>query len=264
MEDPDNRDVREDLHALRPDAFYSRVHSFQHWFDSVQGYLDELEQGHRADIVPEELPENRRERLITVLCNYSVGETAALEASSGLVRIAPNRPVKIFLATQVVDEARHTEVFIQRLQELGVADPEAAIEARASAAVREFKRRLLELVDGADWDAAILAQNVILEAMELSVFEAHAAVADPVTVDVLSRVLKDERRHIGFGENELGRRLKRDAVLRQRLSRLKRELDHLVLQTVQDTLEALGLSRDERPDIGRNYLAAVERLGLQA
>ena len=53
----------------------------------------------------------------------------------------------------------------------------------------------------------MFAQNVILETMEYTVFRLHAADADAVTKDVLAGVISDERRHAGFGENDLGRSL---------------------------------------------------------
>ena len=123
------------------------------------------------------------------------------------MQLAPDRNSKIFMATQVADEARHLEVFLHRLRELGVTDPEAEIERRAQPALVEFKGALLELVAGGDWQAAVFAQNVILETMEYTVFRLHAANADAVTRDVLAGVIADERRHAGFGENDLGRSL---------------------------------------------------------
>lgn len=98
--------------------------------------------------------------------------------------------------------------------------------------------------------------------MEFSVFRAHGRVADPVTRDVLERVLRDERRHIGFGENELGRRIAADRRRRAWLRDVKQELDGLVLETFESVLGELQIDRSERPDLGRDYLQAVERLGI--
>jgi len=251
-----------DVHALEPDAFREKVQSFDFWFDSVQGYLDGLEHGHRPDTPEVALAEPERDRLVTTLCNYCVGETAALEGAGGLIQIAPNRPSKIFLATQTVDEGRHLEVLSWRLRELGVADPEAEIEARASRSLLEFKRKLLALVRGRDWLAAVFAQNVILEAMEFSVFQLHAQSADPRTREVLAGIIKDERRHIGFGENELGRRLREMPLLRERLTAVREELDPLVLRSFEEAMDSIGTPREERPELGRSYLQAVERLGF--
>ena len=218
--------------------------------------------GHRPETPDTPLADVDRDRLITVLCNYCVGETAALEGASGLIAIAPNRLAKVFLATQVADEGRHLEVFLHRLRDLGVAYPEAEVERRASRSLLLFKRRLLELVAGKDWEAAIFAQNVILESLEFAVFHSHAQDADPITGEVLKGVIKDERRHIGFGENELGRRLSGAPHIRARLGQVRKELDHLVLDTLEETMRHIGLERAEQDRLGRAYLESVERLGF--
>jgi len=251
-----------EIHDLDPLAFRERVHSFEFWFQAVEGYLSGTEYGHRPGLWAPPLPDAERERLVGALCNYCVGETAALEGASGLVAIAPNRQAKIFLATQVVDEARHLEVLLHRLAALGVADPEAEVERRASPAIRAFRERLLALVGSRDWEAALFAQNVVLEAMEFTVFESHARSADPITAEVLRGIVKDERRHIGFGENELARSLRERPDRRRRIASLRRELDALVLGTFEQTLRALAVPADEQPELGRGYLAAVGRLGI--
>lgn len=254
--------VPTDIHDLEPSQFLEEVHSFDFWFEAVEGYLSGLTHGHRPDTPDVAMPDADRDRLITVLCNYAVGETAALEGSSGLIAIAPNRLCKVFLSTQVVDEGRHLEVFLRRLADLGVTDPEAEVDKRASRSLQLFRRRLLELVASKDWEAALFAQNVILEALEFAVFRSHAQTADPVTREVLVGVIKDERRHIGFGENELGRRLQRSPHIRARIGQVKSELDHLVLDTLEETVRTIGVAADEQSRLGRAYLESVERLGF--
>jgi len=251
-----------DVHDLDPDTFLEEVHSFEFWFQAVEGYLSGLTYGHSPDTAEAPLTELERDRLITVLCNYCLGETAALEGASGLIAIAPNRLAKVFLATQVADEGRHLEVLLHRLHDLAVADPEAEVARRASRSLRLFKDRLLELVAGSDWEAAIFAQNVILEALEFAVFHSHAQTADPVTREVLQGIIKDERRHIGFGENELGRRLRSAPHTRARLARVKKELDHLVIDALNETMNAIATPPDERQRLARAYLESVERLGF--
>jgi len=251
-----------DIHDLDPQEFLEEVHSFEFWFHAVEGYLSGQTWGHRPETRDEPLAEAERERLITVLCNYCVGETAALEGASGLIAIAPSRFAKVFLATQVADEGRHLEVFFHRLRDLGVEDPEREVERRGSRSLLLFRRRLLELVASKDWEAAIFAQNVILESLEFAVFQGHAEDADPVTAEVLRGVIKDERRHIGFGENELGRRLATSPHIRARLGQTKKELDHLVLDALEETARLIGLAPAEQERLGRMYLGSVERLGF--
>jgi hypothetical protein len=251
-----------DPHALAEQDFLDEVHSFQFWFDSVEGYLADRPYGRLEATVDEPIDDARRERLITTLCNYAVGETAALEGAAGLVQLASDRNSKIFMATQVVDEARHLEVFLHRLRELGVADPDAEIERRAQPALVDFKGVLLDLVAEGDWQAAVFAQNVVLETMEYTVFRLHAAHADPVTRDVLAGVISDERRHAGFGENDLGRALAADPSGRARLREIRTGLDAMVVGVFEAALADVGAPTAERSQLANEYLHTIERLGL--
>jgi 1,2-phenylacetyl-CoA epoxidase catalytic subunit len=251
-----------ELHEMDPAAFRDEVHSFSFWFDSVRGYADSEASGQEQDSAPDDLEAQEREGLIHVLCDYCIGETAALEGAGALIRLAPNRAAKIFLATQAVDEARHLEVLINRLRQLGVQDVEHEIAERSNPSLRAFKDRLLELIESGDWAGALFAQNVVLEAMEFSAFNEHAKNADPTTRNMLEGIIKDERRHIGFGENELGRQLKATPWLAKRLREVRSELDVLVLGAFDHTMSHLQLPADRRGDLGRSYLQAVERLGF--
>ena len=73
--------------------------------------------------------------------------------------------------------------------------------------------------------------------------------------------MKDERRHIGFGENELGARIRENPGLRSRLLEVRDELDSLVLETFQESMNQIHSDRDDRLELGRDYLSTVERLG---
>lgn len=252
----------EDVHQLEPAVFWEQARSFEFWFGAVQGYLEGSSFGRHPD-VPETVHEaGERDRLVTVLCNYCVGETIALEGAGALIHVAPSRAAKVFLATQTVDEGRHLEVLVHRLMELGVGDPDAEIPRRASPSLQAFRRRHGELVRGEDWEAALFAQNVILEEMEFAVFHHHAQLADPRTRELLLGIVKDERRHIGFGENELGRRLKGGGELRARLRAVRGELDPLILATFREAIAEIGGPAEERENLSNSYLQAVARLGV--
>ncbi len=251
-----------DLHDLQDQQFLDEVHSFQFWFDSVEGYLSDRPYGRSVDIAEPALPPERVDRLVTALCNYCMGETAALDGASSLVREAPTRNAKIFLATQVVDEARHLEVFLHRLGELGVEDPEGEIARRAHPALIEFRDELLSLVAAGDWPAAVFAQNVVLETLEYTVFRFHASATDAITSEVLRGVISDERRHSGFGENHLGRWLAEEPKGRSHLVEVRRRLDPLVVAVFEGSLADLGVPPEERPPLAQDYIDAVDRLQL--
>ena len=99
-------------------------YSIQHWLEScAQGYLTDTEYGHQpGEREPALVMEDplMREQAISLTVQLIAGERCALAASSGLINAAPDEPSKRFLATQTLDEARHVEVFTQRLFDLGV------------------------------------------------------------------------------------------------------------------------------------------------
>lgn len=251
-----------EIHDRPHSDFIEEVQSFEFWFQSVEGYLNEHPYGVDPRTPPPQLEESERDALITTLSTYCVGEAAALDGASGMIAFAPNHPAKIFLATQAVDEARHLEVFLHRLSELGVIDAGAHFESRANPSLLAFRERLLDFVAARDWEASVFAQNVILESMEFAAFHSHMKSADPRTREILSGVLKDERRHIGFGENDIGRRIARSPRVKSRLLELKSELDSLVLATFEESLQALHLPSADQLDVGRLYLETVARLGF--
>ena len=251
-----------EVHSQDHASFLEEVHSFEFWFQAVEGYLQDHPHGRSEGLAPPELDESDRAGLIATLSTYCIGETIALEGASGLIAFAPNRQAKVFLATQVVDEARHLEVFLYRMKELGVTDAEAEIGRHENRSLLAFKEKLLGFIEARDWEAALFAQNVILESMEFATFHSHMQHTDPVTAEVLGGVIKDERRHMGFGENDLGRRLAANPHVRERLGRVKRELDPLVLETFEESLDDLQVPRSERPELGRHYFEIVARLGF--
>lgn len=249
-----------DLHGLAPEEVRRQVRSFQFWLDSVRDYIPSDE---GATLPADDIAEEDRDALITVLCTYCVGEMMALEGAGGLIRRAPNRDAKIFLSTQTVDEGRHLEVLTQRMVELGVEDVDFEIEQRANPYLVEFRERLLDLVEEGTWESALFVQNVLLESMEFAAFCHHMESADARTRALLDGIVKDERRHMGFGENELGRSLAHDPSLRGVLDHLRPELDFLVQKSFEHTTSQLDVPAPERHLLQRNYLAAVRRLGFE-
>jgi hypothetical protein len=90
----------------------------------------------------------------------------------------------------------------------------------------------------------------------------HAVDADAVTKDVLAGVISDERRHAGFGENDLGRSLAADPSGRARLRSVRAELDPMVLGVFEAALADVGAPSEASSQLANEYLLTVERLGL--
>lgn len=218
--------------------------SIQSWLESCpQGYLEDTEYGHQAgEKEPESLLDNEtfREDEIRTTVQLVVGERAALAASSGLINIAPDDASKMFLATQTLDEARHVEIFTQRLFDLGVkkADLDSVISTYANPNLVKFAGVLLEKVEKGDFIAGVVGQNIVLEGMAFSVFEMmHASnqAGNPKFAHTLSGTIADERRHVGFGENRIGSLLQEHPEKKPEIQKMQQEMTYHMLATFTDS-----------------------------
>jgi hypothetical protein len=224
-------------------ADFLSAYSIQNWLESCpQGYLENTEYGHPpGEREPALLLENEvlHGEAIRTTVQLVVGERCALAASSGLINAAPDEASKRFLATQTLDEARHVEIFTQRLYDLGVRknDLETVIQHYANANLVKFAELLLEKVDRKDFVAGVVGQNIVLEGMAFSVFEMMYALNEPMNpkfAHTLSGTIADERRHVGFGENRIGSLIKEFPEKKPEVERLQKEMSYYMLATFAD------------------------------
>ncbi len=226
---------------------FLNAYSIQTWLESCpQGYLEHTAFGHDPDAKePNLVLENPtlREDSISGTVQLVVGERAALAASSGLINCAPDYASKRFLATQTLDEARHVEIFTQRLYDLGVKKDELedVISQHANPNLVKFAEVLLEKVDKGDFLAGVVGQNIVLEGMAFSVFEMmHASNVDanPKFAQTLSGTIADERRHVGFGENRIGSLLVEQPERKSEIEQMQKEMTYHMLATFADRFRA--------------------------
>ncbi|MEE9415595.1 MAG: ferritin-like domain-containing protein [Acidimicrobiales bacterium] len=235
---------------------FLNAYSIQRWLELCpQGYLEDTVYGHgEAEEEPERLFEDDdlRTEAIRSTVQLVVGERAALAASSGLVNAAPDYPSKRFLATQTLDEARHVEIFTQRLHDLGVkpADLESTIDHFANPHLVKFAGVLLEKVNDGDFIAGVVGQNIVLEGLAFSVFEMLEAAnrqANPKFAHTLSGTIADERRHVGFGENRIGSLIREHPEKKPEIEKMQKEMTGHMLATFASTFEAgRGMQEKER------------------
>ena len=221
-------------------ADFLKGYDIQYWLESApQGYLKGTEYGHLpGQREPAPLLEDPvlRDQAIGLTVQLVVGERCALAASSGLINAAPDEGSKRFLATQTLDEARHVEIFTQRLLDLGVKadEREDVIRERANPNLVKFAELLLDKVERKDFVAGVVGQNVILEGMAFNVFEMmHAANRElnPKFAHTLAGTIADERRHVGFGENCIGKWIREHPERKADVEKLQREMSYWMLAT---------------------------------
>lgn len=233
------------------------AYSIQNWLESCpQGYLEGTTFGHASsESEPASILENPilREDAIRGTVQLVVGERAALAASSGLINAAPDEASKRFLATQTIDEARHVEIFTQRLYDLGVkkTELEDVIKAMASPHLLAFAGVLLEKVDKKDFIAGVVGQNIVLEGMAFSVFEmiyASNQTMNPKFAQVLSGTIADERRHVGFGENRIGSLIAEHPEKKAEVEKMQKDMSYHMLATFSGAFnrgrEAMAVGRE--------------------
>ncbi len=224
-------------------ADFLEGYSIQRWLTSCpQGYLEGTEYGHEPGQTEPELIVTdpfMRDQAISLTVQLVAGERCALAASAGLIVCAPDEPSKRFLATQTLDEARHVEIFTQRLFDLGVkkTELEDVVSQFANPNLVKFAETLLEKVDHGDFFAGVVGQNIVLEGMAFSVFEmlqASMKIVNPKFAKTLTGTIADERRHVGFGENRIGSLIEEYPEKKAEVQKMIKEMSHHMLATFAD------------------------------
>ena len=133
----------------------------------------------------------RRESLRWSLSNFMHGEQGALLATAQIVDATPWMEAKFYGATQVQDEARHVEVFSRYLNEK-LGGP-----YRINA---NLKALLDQILTDSRWDMKYLGMQIMVEGLAMAAFGfMHKSCAEPLLVDLLHYVIRDEARHVAFG-----------------------------------------------------------------
>jgi len=119
------------------------------------------------------------------------GEQGALICTAKIVETVPWIDAKYYAATQVMDEARHVEVFSRYLDtKLGGRFP-----------VNPNLQLLIDDVIGdTRWDMTYMGMQIMIEGLALAAFGfMHAVTEEPLLKKLLRYVLSDEARHVAFG-----------------------------------------------------------------
>ena len=106
------------------------------------------------------------------IASFITAERTSVLAVSGMIKCAPDESSQVHLSTQVLDEARHYEVFCRRMADFGII-PEQRVELEkqvTTPAMQKFYDLIHEQVDKGDFIASTLAQNITMEGMAYPVY----------------------------------------------------------------------------------------------
>lgn len=144
------------------------------------------------------LPTEQAEAVCRLFSSFYYGERGAEIISSQLVSLVPDLEAAKFLATQVVDEARHIEVFEGIL---GTVDRLYPMNPFLNALLTDMSRIRTR-------EEKLIGMNMLIEGLALSAFReacrtlkhvlkvpdaAYRAIGEPIEA-----ILRDESRHVGF------------------------------------------------------------------
>jgi len=125
------------------------------------------------------------------LAQFLHGEQGALYAAAQVTEAVQLMDAKFYGATQVMDEARHVEVFSRYL------------EAKIGK-LYQVNDNLFTIIDAlmsdGRWDMKFLGMQIMIEGLALGAFGTlHALTREPLLKELLARVIQDEARHVHFG-----------------------------------------------------------------
>jgi P-aminobenzoate N-oxygenase AurF len=119
------------------------------------------------------------------------GEQGALICAAKIVQTVPDIDSKFYAATQVIDEARHVEVYSRYLHE----------KVQLVYPLNPHLESLLQdVIADRRWDMTYLGMQVIVEGLALAAFGVIRNMAtEPLARAVNAYVMQDEARHVMFG-----------------------------------------------------------------
>jgi hypothetical protein len=190
-----------------------------------------------------------------LLSQFMHGEQGALLCTAKIVETVPWIDAKYYAATQVMDEARHVEVFSKYL------DTKLSGHYPMNA---HLGLLLDDIVGDARWDMTYLGMQIMVEGLALAAFGfIHSMTTEPLLKKLLRYVMADEARHVAFGVLSLQEYYKElsAAELRERqefaFEAAIRMKDRLIMQEVWERLEV------PRADVFQVYSQAPERDDFQ-
>src|SRR6201985_41241 len=188
----------------------------------------------------ERIPEEERFQRMYGLSSFFIGEQKVAEELGPIMRAAPTEDQKIFLCTQIADEARHVRFFERFYREVGVlqsdslsemlSETSAHLNAKFGALFDGMLKERTDRLSAEPEDTEALVEAVTLYHM---VIEGMLALTGqhfimdyneregtlPAFVEGFSNVARDEHRHVAFGSVFLREKAREDDRYKRAIQR---------------------------------------------
>lgn len=210
--DSSDRMQRDNI-SLRTIGWDSSNYSIQNWLNrTANGTLkntvygrDKDEDGPHISLLEDPL---LKQIYLIDMALFIASEKVSYLATSSMVSAAPDEASQVFMASQVMDEARHYEIFCRRFADFGYT-PEKRndiITNNITPALKKFHDLILEQADKRDFLSTIIAQNIIMEGMAYPIYSyeyKYWSIFDPSLSKMIKGAFADEVHHVSFGESIL-------------------------------------------------------------
>ena len=129
------------------------------------------------------------------LSQFLHGEQGALMTAAALTHAVPDYEGKLYAATQTMDEARHVEVFEKYVRKLARVYPMSPV----------LKSLIDDTLKADHWVKIAIGMNMVVEGLALGAFHnMRRATSCELLKSILEGVLRDEARHVAFGNVYVG------------------------------------------------------------
>jgi ribonucleoside-diphosphate reductase beta chain len=241
----------------------------------------------------ERISKEERYQRMYGLSAFFIGEQRVTDELGPIMRAAPTEEMRIFLSTQIADEARHVRFFNRFYEEVGVLEGTDNLSERLQATQKHVNEAFGDLFDGMlkgrvdrlasePENTELLVEAVTLYHMiiegALALTGQHFIIEYneeqgtlPGFVQGFQNVARDEHRHIAFGVRFLTDMAKEDARYGEAIQRMMAEalpIADAVLDppwAEEDDWEMFGYSRDETHQFAAQCLSRrLKVIGLAA
>jgi ribonucleoside-diphosphate reductase beta chain len=188
----------------------------------------------------ERISEEERFQRMYGLSSFFIGEQRVAEELGPMMRAAPTEEMRIFLCTQIADEARHVQFFNRFYDEVGVLESDNLQDRLAETSEHlnpEFGELFDEMLssrvdklarDPGDLETlveAITLYHMVIEGM-LALTGQHFIITYnedmgtlPGFVEGFNKIARDEHRHVAFGARFLREMAAKDDRYREAIQR---------------------------------------------
>jgi ribonucleoside-diphosphate reductase beta chain len=239
----------------------------QHWATQDLDFSQDRVDWH------ERIPADEKVQRLFGLSAFFTGEQRVTDELGPIMRACPTEEQRIFLSTQIADEARHVQFFNRFFDEVGVLDGTGGVADRLRATEENltdsfnelFDRMLKDRVDrlaAEPEDTEVLVEAITLYHMIIEgalaltgqhyIIEYNTRMGTlPGFVEGFSNVARDEHRHIAFGVRFLTDMVRDDPRHRAAMQRTMAEALPVADQVLdppwpeEEDSELFGASREE-------------------